>query len=165
MPTGVEGSDTGPDSSETGRDRRGSGVCKLGVSELGARLVALEIAALSTWVKVGFIPHARHGGSGVCTFAVAGSKLDGTGFENVQIVQTQVAVLGGGCSTGGALSGLSERCNGEDVPFLDGVDPIPGERDCSEDLFDGLGIRVTLADDFRNPACSSCLSDHSASGL
>lgn len=98
------------------------------------------------------MPHAMHGGSGVCTFAVAGSKLDGTGFENVQIVQTHVAVLGGGFSTGGALKGLSERWSGDEVPFLDGVDPTLGERACSEDLLGGFGTRVTLADDFRNPA-------------
>lgn len=153
MPTGVDGSDTGPDSSETGRGRRGSGVWRFGASEFGARLVALDIAALSTWVKLGFIPHARQGGRGVWTFAVAGSKLEGTGFENVQIVQTHVAVLAGGWSTGGALNGLSARCSGDAVPFRDGVDPRPGERDCSDDRFDGLGIKVTLADDLRNPAC------------
>lgn len=152
MLIGLEGSDIGPHSSETGRGRRGSGVWMFGVIELGARLVALDMAAFSTWVKVGLIPQARHGGSGVCTFAVAGSKLDGTGFENVQIVQTHVAVLGGGFSTGGALKGLSERWRGEDVPFRDGADPTPGERACNEDLLGGFGIRVTLADDFRNPA-------------
>jgi hypothetical protein len=158
VPAGLEGSDTTPDSSETGRGRRGSGVCRLGVSELGARLVAFEMAAFSTWVNVGFMPHARQGGRGVWTFAVAGSKLDGTGFENVQIVQTHVAVLAGGWSTGGALNGLSARCCGDAVPFRDGVVPRPGERDCSDDRLEGFGIKVTLADDFRNPAYRSCLS-------
>jgi hypothetical protein len=111
------------------------------------------MAALRTWVKVGLIPHARHGGSGVWTFAVAGSKLDGTGLENVQMVHTQVAVLGGGCSTGGGLSGLSDCCSGEDVPLLDGAEPSPGERDCNDVRLEGLGMSVTLAEDFRNPAC------------
>lgn len=91
-------------------------------------------------------------------FAVAGSKFEGTGFENVQMVQTHVAVLGGGCSTGGALKGLSARCSGDAVPLRGGVNPRPGERDCSDDRLDGLGTKVTFADDLRNPACISCLS-------
>lgn len=127
------------------------------MSELGARLVALEMAAFSTWVKVGLIPQAKHGGRGVWTFAVRGSKFDGTGFENVQIVQTHVAVLAEGWSTGGAL-GLSARWSGEAVPFLDSVEPRLGERVCSDDRLEGLGIKVTFADDFRNPAYISCLS-------
>lgn len=60
-----------------------------------ARLVVPATAAFSTCASGGFMPHARHGGRGVCTFAVVGSKLDGTGFENVQIGHTQVAFLAG----------------------------------------------------------------------
>jgi hypothetical protein len=68
------------------------------------------MAAFSTSVKAGLIPHAKHGGRGVWAFAVAGSKLDGTGLEKLQIEQTQVAVLVGACSAGSALNGLSDRC-------------------------------------------------------
>lgn len=85
-------------------------------------------------------------------FAVAGSKFDGTGFEKLQIVQTHVAVLAGGGSAGAALSGLSERGNGDAAPLLDGIDPIPCERDCKDDNFGGLGISVIFAEDFKNPA-------------
>lgn len=45
------------------------------------------------------MPQARHGGRGVCTLAVVGSKLDGTGFEKLQMVHTHVALLTGGAST------------------------------------------------------------------
>lgn len=47
------------------------------------------------------MPQARHGANGVCTVAVAGSKFDGTGFENVQIGQIQVAFFAGAGSEGG----------------------------------------------------------------
>lgn len=56
-------------------------------------LAAFETAAFKTWAKGGLMPHARQGASEVWTFAVVGSKLDGTGFENVQIGHTQVASL------------------------------------------------------------------------
>lgn len=39
------------------------------------------------------MPHARQGGNGVCALAAAGSKLVGTGFEKLQILHTQVAVV------------------------------------------------------------------------
>lgn len=64
-----------------------------GGAELGCLLAALDMVALSTWVKVGLIPQARHGGKGVWAFAVVGSKLEGTGFGKLQMVHTQVAVL------------------------------------------------------------------------
>lgn len=51
------------------------------------------MAALRTWAKDGFIPQARHGGRGVCAFAVATSKFVGIGFEKVQIVQIHVTLL------------------------------------------------------------------------
>lgn len=60
----------------------------------GSRLVAALIAALSTVVNGGLIPHARQGGRCVAALAVAGSKLDGTGLENVHMGQTQVALIG-----------------------------------------------------------------------
>jgi len=55
-------------------------------------LLSAAIAALTTWSSGGFIPHARHGGSGVCAFTAEGSKLEGTGFENEHIGQTHVAL-------------------------------------------------------------------------
>jgi hypothetical protein len=61
-------------------------------------------AALATCNMGGLIPQARHGGMFVCVFAVAGSKLDGIGFEKEHIGQTQVAF---GPSVGGA--GAMER--------------------------------------------------------
>ena len=55
---------------ETGRDSDGAG--RWGRDELVEevvvevdRLFAFDIAALSTWLSVGLIPHARHGGNGV----------------------------------------------------------------------------------------------------
>jgi hypothetical protein len=53
------------------------------------------MAAFSTWEKGGLMPHAKHGGKGVFVFAVAGSKFEGTGFENEQIGQIHVALLTG----------------------------------------------------------------------
>lgn len=84
---------------------------------------------------------------------MVGSKFEGTRFEKLQMVQTHVAALGGGVSAGGGLNGLSERWRGEAAPDRDGTDPSAGDRPWSEDLFVGFGIRVTFADDFRNPAC------------
>lgn len=53
--------------------------------------VAAAIVAFNTVVRGGLMPHARQGGSGVAAVAVAGSKLDGTGFEKEQIGHTHVA--------------------------------------------------------------------------
>lgn len=64
------------------------------------RLLALLMAAFSTCDKVGLMPQARHGGSGVCALAAVGSKFTGKGFEKVHIVQTQVAVVRRGGSDG-----------------------------------------------------------------
>jgi hypothetical protein len=63
--------------------------------------VAAAIVAFSTIVSGGLIPHARQGGSGVKAVAVAGSKLEGTGFENEQMGQTHVALML--CCVGGTL--------------------------------------------------------------
>lgn len=46
------------------------------------------------------MPHARHGGSGVRAFAVAGSKFDGTGLEKEHIGQTHVALTDGAAGAG-----------------------------------------------------------------
>lgn len=58
-----------------------------------SRLVAALMAAFNTVVNGGLIPHARHGGKCVEALAVAGSKLDGIGFEKEQIGQIQVALI------------------------------------------------------------------------
>ena len=63
------------------------------------------IADLTKWTSGGLMPQARHGGSWVYDFAVAGSKLDGIGLENEQMGHTQVAL--------GAIAG-------------DGVRPLEG---------------------------------------
>jgi len=52
------------------------------------------MAAFNTCGKDGFIPQFKQGGMDMFEFAVPGSKLEGTGFENEQIVQTHVALLG-----------------------------------------------------------------------
>lgn len=91
------------ESSEGGRGRIGIGFGRLCPVDVGARLVALEMAAFSTWAKVGLMPHARQGGRGVCALAAVGSKLDGTGLEKVHIVQIHVAARAGGVPIGGAL--------------------------------------------------------------
>lgn len=135
-----------PASPGSGRGRKGSG------EAADCRLVALDIAAFSTWARVGLMPHAKHGGSGVCSFAAAGSKLEGTGLEKLQIVQTHVAVLVAGGSTGGVLNGLSARCGGDVVRPREGMEAPAGDRDCSDMRFVGFGIRVIFADDFRKPA-------------
>lgn len=51
------------------------------------------MAAFSICCRVGLIPQARHGGRGVCAFAVVASKLAGTGLEKLHILQTQVAAV------------------------------------------------------------------------
>jgi hypothetical protein len=137
------------ENSVTGLGRTGSGVCRAGL--LGCLLVALDIAAFRTCVRVGLIPHARHGGRGVWALAVVGSKLEGTGFEKVQMVQTHVAVLVGGGPAGEPRSGLSARLPGEEVLFREGGPARPGERGCSDERFVGFGISVILADDLRKP--------------
>lgn len=74
---------------DEGEDGAGVAMPEAGV----CRLVTLEIAAFNTCVSAGLMPQARHSGSDVCTFAVAGSKFDGTGFGKLHIVQTQVAAV------------------------------------------------------------------------
>ena len=46
------------------------------------------------------MPHARHGGSGVCGPADLMSKLEGTGFENEHIGHIQVALDADAGATG-----------------------------------------------------------------
>lgn len=130
----------------------------------GCLLVALEIAAFRTWAKVGLIPQARQGGNGVCSLAVVGSKLDGTGLEKLQIVQTHVAVLTGAGSTGEFRRAPSDRCAGEGLLLREGPVTRAGDRGCTDARFVGLGIRVIFADDLRKPACSK-ISQHSSLDL
>ena len=87
-----------PHTSDCGRGlllcaRKGIGVRKGTEDDCGARLVALDIAALRTRANGGLIPHAKHGASGVCSAAVCGSKFDGTGFEKLHMGHIHVAVL------------------------------------------------------------------------
>lgn len=104
-----------------GRSGSGATTCCL--------LVALLMAAFSTWIKAGLMPHARHGGRGVCAFAAAGSKLEGTGLEKVQIVQTHVAEDAGDGSTGAGRRGLSVRGTGDAVLFRGAPLPTAGDLD------------------------------------
>lgn len=137
-----------PPRSDTGLGRTGRGAWS--AAPPVCRPTAAEMAALRTWVRVGLMPHDRHGGSGVWALAVEGSKLEGTGFEKLQIVHTHVVALAGGGSTGGGRMGLSFRRPGDAVP-LPGAKP--GDRGPREDRLSAFGMRVTLADDLRNPAC------------
>lgn len=84
------------------------------------------------------------------TLAAVGSKLEGTGFEKLQMVQTQVADVFA-CGSAGGTYGLSARpCE------LGLARPGAGDKAVArvwrEDRFKGLGTSVTLADDLRNPA-------------
>lgn len=123
-------------------------------------LVALFMAAFSTWVKAGFIPHARQGGRGVRALAVAGSKFEGTGFEKLQMVHTHVAELAGDGSTGAGRRGLSDRGTGELLLSLGEPVPAAGDLDWREERLVGLGIKVILAEDLRKPACSTFTQHH-----
>lgn len=116
-------------------------------------LVTFLMAAFNTWVRAGLIPHAKHGGRGVRAFAVAGSKFDGTGFEKLHMVQTHVATVASDGSTGAGRKGLSVRGTGDELLFLDDPFPVAGDFDWNEERFVGFGIRVTLAEDLRKPAC------------
>ena len=46
------------------------------------------------------MPHAKHGGSGVCAPAVLGSKFEGTEFEREHMGHIQVALFAGAGSEG-----------------------------------------------------------------
>jgi hypothetical protein len=98
------------------------------------------------------MPQARHGGNGVWALAVVGSKFDGTGFEKLQMGQTQVALFAGTGSDGGRWKGLSVRRAGEAVALLEGVDNPAICLFCVANRFEGLGTSVILGEDFKNPA-------------
>jgi hypothetical protein len=98
-------------------------VGRLGVPPLG-RLDRAAMAALTTCTSGGFIPQARHGGRGVRSFAVLGSKLDGTGLEKEQMGQIQVVFA--------SLAGA-----GEDAAARPGVEYLLGGVEPSRPLEDG----------------------------
>lgn len=80
-------------------------VCEgLGFDIEGSVLVAALIAAFRTVVYGGLIPQAKHGGKWEDAAGAAASKFDGTGFENEQIGQIQVAFIGLGEGELGAMA-------------------------------------------------------------
>lgn len=96
------------------------------------------------------MPQARQGGSGVCAFAIAGSKSVGVGFENEHIGHIHVAPLMGDGADGAGVLDLCEL-----IATLDDEETgLPdGPRDCGgNNLFEALGYSVSLGDDLRNPA-------------
>lgn len=119
------------------------------------RFEAPAIAAFRTCAQGGFTPQVKHGGRGVCAFAVEGSKLEGTGFEKAHIGHTHVALFAGVGSAGGRWKGLSDRA-GDDVALLDGIDTAEICLFWTDDRFDGFGTSVILAEDFKNPALLMC---------
>ena len=110
-------------------------------------LVALDIAAFSTKDSAGLIPQAKQGGKGVWAFAVVGSKLDGTGFGKLHMLQTQVAAVACAAAAGGARKDEGAFGRGVPVALLEGLEVDAAARDWSEARLGGLGTSVTLADD------------------
>ena len=66
------------------------------LAEADARLAFALIAAFNMVENEGWTPQVRQVGSGKLAFAVRGSKLEGTGFENEQIGQIHVPIDSGG---------------------------------------------------------------------
>jgi hypothetical protein len=87
--------------------------------------------------------------------AVVGSKFEGTGFEKVQMGQTQVALLAGFDSGAGRWKGLSLRPAGDAVALLEGVLRAENVLFWKDARFAAFGMSVTLAEDLRKPACIS----------
>jgi hypothetical protein len=117
---------------------------------------AAAIAAFRTWLNDGFIPHARHGGIGKAEVAVLTSKFEGTGLEKEHMGQIHVPAdcLTGDAGTG--MDGLLERETGDEDDERYARDGAFGVFDAMRRdpklLFSGLGYKVILADDRRNPA-------------
>ena len=109
------------------------------------------IAAFITSVHFGGIPQAKHGGSGIDSGAVCGSKFEGTGFEKEQMVHIHVPVPLGVGSAVGRWKGLSTRA-GDAVALLEGPLRLVTPRVCIDDRLVGFGTRVILAEDFKKPA-------------
>jgi hypothetical protein len=101
-------------------------------------------AAFTTCTVGGLMPQLRHGGMFVCVFAVAGSKLEGTGFAKVQIGQIQVAFA---LRTGAGATWRELSCR---------VGAGEGEygelRMDNGDCLLALEYSVILGEDLRNPA-------------
>lgn len=99
----------------------------------GGRFVFDEIAALNTWANSGLMPQVRHGGNGKDSLAIVGSKLEGTGFENEQILQTHtpLSMTGVVARAGASLKGLGTLETGDDTegPRLAGAASICCLRD------------------------------------
>lgn len=98
------------------------------------------------------MPQARHGGNSVRSPVVAASKLEGRGFEKLQIGQTHVALLAGVGSCGGRWKGLSRRRDGDAVALLEGGVSPAMFLFWIEDRFEGFGTRVIFGEDLRKPA-------------
>jgi hypothetical protein len=103
-------------------------------------------------VNGGFIPQAKQGGRLVDGVAVPGSKVGGTGFENEQMGQIQVAFTGFGF--GDDLLGDADCGSGEE-DMAEGweTDALAASPfDLPAPPFAGLGHSVIFGEDFRNPA-------------
>lgn len=112
------------------------------------------MAALRTVVNGGLIPHARQGGRCVAAVAVAGSRLDGTGLENEQIGQIQVALTGfgeGGLVDCDRVDNDFTECRLADDGGTAGLVLALGDP-LALLFFCGLGYIVTLGEDLRKPA-------------
>jgi hypothetical protein len=136
----------------TGRLRTGIGVRRDIGEEDDCLFVVFNIEALRTCARAGLIPQSKHGGNGVRSLAVFGSKFDGTGLEWLQIVQIQVALLVGGGSGVGRWKGLSALARGVEVALRECVLRSDMALFCIEDRFEGFGTSVILAEDLRKPA-------------
>jgi hypothetical protein len=116
---------------------------------ISAVVVLLDMdarAAFATCTMGGLIPQARHGGTFVCVFAVAGSKLEGIGLEKEHIGQTQVA-FGPNARGAGAMErdGLSCRAGVAAGEYGD-------LRSESEACLFAFEYSVILAEDLIKPA-------------
>ena len=114
------------------------------------------MAALSTWLKGGFIPHVRHGGRGNAEVAVRASKFDGTGLENEHIGQTHVPDDDLADDAGRGANGLLDRETGDEEEEWYCRDRVFGVLDemrrDPNPVISGLGYNVILGEDRRNPA-------------
>lgn len=89
------------------------------------------------------MPQARHGGNGVFTVATRGSNVEGTGLENVQIVQTHVAAFDLGALGESPFVGTDvvAWCRGEGFKLREGYccasckPTIPDDRPWNDDCF------------------------------
>lgn len=108
-------------------------------------MLALIISA-----RGGFIPQAWQGERGVCWFAKAGSKLEGTLLDKPQIGHIHVALV--------FLAGNGEATGGREVDDPERTSPSMGEAYLGCGLLTWgpvrciLGKRVIFAEDFKKPA-------------